>query len=76
MAKLSNDQRSGCSDAEVAQILFDALSRANPRAVLIGDPTDRAVLAVLVDGTFNFRIVAKHIKRRLGVAGTPRGLAP
>jgi hypothetical protein len=57
------------SDAEVARIVFDALQRANPRALLSGDPTDR--LSVLVDGSFNFRMVAKHLKARLGIKGKP-----
>lgn len=61
----------GVSDGEVARIVFDALRRANSKAVLSGDPTDR--FGVLVDGSFNFRIVAKHIKARLGIKGMPSG---
>lgn len=64
----------GYSDAEIARILFDALSRANPRALLSGDPTDR--FGVLVDGSFNFRMVAKHLKTRLGIRGKPSERGP
>lgn len=59
------------SDAEIARVVFDALRRSNPRALLMGDPTDRIVSAVLIDGSFNLRMVAKHIKARLGIKGMP-----
>ncbi len=64
---LEEEFRSGYSDADIAQLVFDALVRANPRALLSGDPTDR--FGVLVDGTFNFRMVAKHVKAQLGIKG-------
>lgn len=53
-------------DLDVAQIVFDALLRANPRALLMGDPRDRiSRYDILIDGSFNFKMVAKHVKSGL-----------
>jgi hypothetical protein len=60
------------NDAEieriVGRIVFDALRQSNPRALIDGDPADRPVNRVLIDGTFSFpdlsRLIVAELRKR------------
>jgi hypothetical protein len=59
-------------EAVIAKAIFDALRRVNPRALVDGDPTaDFANSNVLIDGNFNFRILARFVRKALEAAETP-----
>ena len=55
-------------DHKLANIIFDAFRRSNRGALMMGGPPfTTAESDVLIDGTFNFLVVARLVRRRLGM---------
>lgn len=58
-------------EAQIAEIVFNSLRCADPEALMLGEPNDPDAPSgnVIIDGSFNFRIVAWRVRRALEKQG-------
>lgn len=63
---------------DIAKIIFDALHRANPRALMAGTPVvdQWEDTFVLIDGNFDFRQVSRYVVREMRRRNLLTGLSP